>query len=240
MHIAICDDNGADRKQLERLLKRESDKRAMDGDVFYIDSYGNAPALLSNPLQYDAIYIDMCKTPDLSVIDLVHNLQQKGVHVPIILCCSNINYREMNFSFYENILFLDKAIKVADLSETIESILKYKAAAPSLIELRDEKETIYVHEEEILYAVSKRAAVVVTLTDGRNLLLRSELPNLYSQWASHKTFLPPLSNYILNCRHITNIGHLYATMKDGKKFLLKRLAKDCAKEIMAEIQDSTV
>ena len=28
MHIAICDDNVADRKQLERLLKRESDKRA--------------------------------------------------------------------------------------------------------------------------------------------------------------------------------------------------------------------
>ena len=27
MHIAICDDNVADRKQLERLLKRESEKR---------------------------------------------------------------------------------------------------------------------------------------------------------------------------------------------------------------------
>lgn len=26
MHIAVCDDNVADRKQLERLLKRESDK----------------------------------------------------------------------------------------------------------------------------------------------------------------------------------------------------------------------
>ena len=27
MHIAICDDNIADRKHLERLLSRESDKR---------------------------------------------------------------------------------------------------------------------------------------------------------------------------------------------------------------------
>ena len=28
MHVAICDDNVADRRQLERLLKRESDKRS--------------------------------------------------------------------------------------------------------------------------------------------------------------------------------------------------------------------
>ena len=28
MHIAICDDNIVDRKQLERLLERESDKSA--------------------------------------------------------------------------------------------------------------------------------------------------------------------------------------------------------------------
>ena len=30
MHVAICDDNVADRRQLERLLKRESDKRSAD------------------------------------------------------------------------------------------------------------------------------------------------------------------------------------------------------------------
>ena len=34
MHIAICDDNVADRKQLERLLCRESDKRKADTGVF--------------------------------------------------------------------------------------------------------------------------------------------------------------------------------------------------------------
>ena len=50
MHIAICDDNVADRKQLERLLKRESDKRASSTGIIYADSFGNASALLANPI----------------------------------------------------------------------------------------------------------------------------------------------------------------------------------------------
>lgn len=49
MHIAICDDNVADRKQLERLLKRESDKQYGIREPFYIDSYGNAEALMRSP-----------------------------------------------------------------------------------------------------------------------------------------------------------------------------------------------
>ena len=66
MHIAVCDDNVADRKQLERLLKRESDKRAASTGIIYTDSFGNSTSLLSNPMQYDAFYIDMCLTEGIT------------------------------------------------------------------------------------------------------------------------------------------------------------------------------
>ena len=45
-YIAVCDDNMADRKQMERLLGRESDIRLNDTGVLYIDSYGSEDALL--------------------------------------------------------------------------------------------------------------------------------------------------------------------------------------------------
>ena len=45
MHIAICDDNIADRKQLERLLKRESDKRKAKTGLLFADSFGNCRIL---------------------------------------------------------------------------------------------------------------------------------------------------------------------------------------------------
>ena len=71
MHIAVCDDNVADRKQLERLLKRESDKRAASTGIIYTDSFGNSTSLLSNPMQYDAFYIDMCLTEGTTGTDVL-------------------------------------------------------------------------------------------------------------------------------------------------------------------------
>ena len=39
MHLAVCDDNIADRKQMERLLGRESDRRLNTTGVLYVDSF---------------------------------------------------------------------------------------------------------------------------------------------------------------------------------------------------------
>ena len=59
MHIAICDDNIADRKQTERLLGRESDRRAKTDNVLYIDSFGKQESVLVSPMIYDMFFIDM-------------------------------------------------------------------------------------------------------------------------------------------------------------------------------------
>ena len=41
MHLAVCDDHLVDRKQMERLLGRESDRRIHTTGVLYIDSFGS-------------------------------------------------------------------------------------------------------------------------------------------------------------------------------------------------------
>ena len=87
MHIAVCDDNVADRKQLERLLKRESDKRAASTGIIYTDSFGNSTALLSNPMQYDAFYIDMCLTEGTTGTDVVNALTAQGTLTGLIVLC---------------------------------------------------------------------------------------------------------------------------------------------------------
>ena len=63
MHIAVCDDNIADRKQMERLLGRASDRRLHTTGVLYIDSYGNVEAVMRSPMLYDAFFIDMTSGP---------------------------------------------------------------------------------------------------------------------------------------------------------------------------------
>ena len=92
MHIAICDDNIADRKQLERLLGRESDKRKASTGVFYVDSFGDCEALAKNPMPYDLFFIDIT-TGKTDGLDFACELKSAGVTAPIILCSSQIDYR---------------------------------------------------------------------------------------------------------------------------------------------------
>ena len=91
MHIAVCDDNIADRKQTERLLGRASDRRLHTTGVLYIDSYGNVEAVLRSPMLYDAFFIDMTSGP-VNGFQLARKLIDAGVVAPIILCISTIDY----------------------------------------------------------------------------------------------------------------------------------------------------
>lgn len=233
MHIAICDDNVADRKQLERLLKRESDKRALTTGILYTDSFGNAPALLANPMQYDAFYIDMCKTEDITGMDVAIGLTAQGVNAPIIMCCSDINYREQDFP--SNVVFLDKPIKAAELAASIDHALSIKAKAQPLIELREEKETIYVTEPDILYAVEEGRFTVITLMDGRKINIATTAANFFTEIENHPSFLAPSLKTILNCRYIEKFAFRKAVMIDGTVFKIHRDCMEYAKNMYEDL-----
>ena len=228
MHVAVCDDNVADRKQMERLLHRESDKRLKEtGEGLFIDSYGNEKAVLSHPMLYDVFYIDMCKTPGTTGIDVVNNLLSLGVVVPIYMCVSDIDYRTAGLP--GQVKFLNKAIKAAELAASLDDAQQYKDSSTPLIELREEKDTVYVTEEDILYAMQEGRYVDVTLKDGRNVRIRDNILNLFSQWEHYETFFAPTEYVLLNGRYIKSFSLLKLTMIDGRAFRLPFNAKPYAK-----------
>ncbi|MGN1147423.1 MAG: hypothetical protein ACI4TB_03310 [Lachnospiraceae bacterium] len=218
MHIAICDDNVADRKQLERLLKRESDKRAATTEGLYVDSYGHPDSLLKNPMQYDAFFIDICHTEGFSGIDVVHSLTSIGSSSPIILCSSLVPYREQAEGLPERVLFLDKPIKVTELSAIIEEAQKIKDSSVPTIELREDKGTYYVTEPDILYAIEDNRTLIVTLKDGRKVTLGTTATNFFSQVENFPTFFAPNIHAVANGRHIQRIRLCKITMCDGTVF----------------------
>ncbi len=228
MHIAICDDNVADRKQMERLLKREADKRA-SSETLYTDSFGNADALLSNPMQYDLFYIDMCKTEGVTGSGVTNSLLRKGINAPIVMCCSDVNYREEDFP--ENVFFLDKPIKVEELSESIDHALTIRSQAERLIELRDDKVTLYVTEPEIYYAVEDGKYVIVTLSDRRTMRIATGIDNLFQQLEWHPNFISPSKKTIINGRYIFRLAFRKATMMDGAVFKIHKACMEYAQEI---------
>ncbi|MBE5884625.1 MAG: hypothetical protein E7291_09505 [Lachnospiraceae bacterium] len=233
MHIAICDDNVADRKQMERLLKRESDKRMSTTGNIYADSFGNVEALLANPMQYNAFYIDICKTEGVTGTEVANALNKREGNALIVMCCSEINYRLQ--SFPDNVIFLDKPVKAEELSQSIDLALSMMAKAEPLIELRETTDTYYVREAEILYAVEDTIHTVIALADGRHIRIPTSALNFYAQVEKHPVFMVPSEKVVLNCRHISQFGFRKITMSDGTVFKVSGKHITYAKAINKEV-----
>lgn len=218
MHIAICDDNVADRKQLERLLKRESDNLRGQREPFYLDSYGNSQAVMNSPMLYEAFFIDMTSSAKNGyeiALDLVH----AGVTVPIILCISSINYKE--FELPDNCRCLQKPIRTEELEQLLELVFKASDSKIPHIEIRTEKETVYVLEEDIAFVVPAGAHFIqIHLMDGTVLETSGNIEKFYEE-IQHLTRLLPV-NYktIVNIAAVSQTSLLFVRTKNGRKFFL--------------------
>ena len=243
MHIAICDDNIADRKQLERLLDRESDRRKNTSGVFFCDSYGNSEHLSRNPMPYELFFLDMTnEEPD--GLSFAIELRHLGVTAPIALCSSSINYQEALMKLPEqerpaDLLFIDKPIKVADLTAIIDEALHLGSNRASTIELRSDRTTIYAYEDDIAYVTSKNAYLTVHLTDGRDVTMLDTVSNFYSMIKNYKHLVLVSERTIINAAHVQKMSGLKVTRDDGKKLscpLLSRPFLNYAKKNLTESQ----
>ena len=229
MHIAICDDNIADRKQLERLLDRESDRRKNTTGVFFCDSYGNSEHLSRNPMPYELFFLDMTsEKPD--GLSFAIELRHLGVTAPIALCSSSINYQEELNKLPEqerpaDLLFIDKPIKVADLTAIIDEALRLDSNRASTIELRSDRTTIYAYEDDIAYVTSKNAYLTVHLTDGRDVTMLDTVSNFYSMIENYKHLVLVSEHTIINAAHVQKMSGLRVTMNDGKKLFCPLLSR---------------
>lgn len=219
LHIAICDDNVGDRKQLERLLQRESDKRADSTGVIYVDSYGSIYAATRSPMIYDAFFIDMI-SGDITGDKLALRLREMGVSAPIILCVSSIDYRAVFSSLpgedeKNNILFLDKPIKKTELSDLLNHITSLKSQIPSAIELRGETVTRYVKEDDIIYAKTNGNYIDVYLKDGSCINIRSTLENFYSHLEAYTHYHSASLTSMVNIVHVKKASLTRLTLLDG-------------------------
>lgn len=240
MHIAVFDDNIADRKQMERLLKRQSDRYQKEGkEHFYIDSYGNIEALMRFPQLYDIIFIDMCTeenvTPHFKTgYDVAKILFEAGGMKNVVMCSSKHNYREIckDASFYDQLLFIDKPIRVSELENLLTECENRLGNPIPTLELRGETETIYAHEDDIICAKTEGLyKVKVYLTENRTLEIISDIYNLYEQCTIFKAICPVSQNALLNVNHIKSEALMSVTMDNGEVVKLNLTFKGNIKKI---------
>ncbi len=122
MHIAVLDENIADRKQLERLLDRESDRRISTSGNLFVDSFGAAESLFVTPKLYDFFMIDI-EGPGSACVELTKRIRADGIPVPVCILRNESEFEGIE-DIPENVLFLEKPVKVADLTATIDKCLQ--------------------------------------------------------------------------------------------------------------------
>ena len=121
MHIAVLDDNIADRKQIERLLDRESDRRISTTGNLYTDTFGAVDAFLAAPRQYDFFMIDLKGEVSLCV-EIAGKIRDLGIKVPICFFRSTDEFAGIE-NMPANVLFLEKPVKTADLTAVIDEVI---------------------------------------------------------------------------------------------------------------------
>ena len=209
MHLAVCDDNIADRKQTERLLGRQSDRYFKEtGERIWIDSYGNVEAFMQNPQMYQGLFIDM-KGEDCNGFDILKMLLYAGIESPIVMCCSTIDYKvlvEKEGITAPNILFLDKPIKVSEITEIVDKISDLDVASAPSIELRGKDETIYAHGDDIICVKKVRSDLEVHLTGNRMVAVLDDIANFYDQCKIFPQICPVNDNGLVNIDHIKKTG----------------------------------
>lgn len=233
MHIALCDDNVADRKQFERLIGREADRRPDRQGGLFLDSFGSADSLLSNPMQYDVFFLDLCHTRGVTGSDVARALLEKGITAPIVLCCSGIDYRGEAFS--GNVLFMEKPIKADELTASLDHAQVILEQAVPLIEFRVEEKTCYLTEPDILYAIEKGGMVEIHLKDRENLSILDNAKNLFSQLQHFPVFYCPTKKVILNGRYVTRVGRLKVEVSDGSSFRITHDILPYARKIFSDL-----
>ena len=257
MHLAVCDDNIADRKQLERLLGRESDRRLNTTGVLYVDSFGNRDAILTTPMIYDGLFIDMTEDGN-DAVEIAGKLREAGSVLPIVFCCSRIDYRKSP-SLPDNCFFLDKPIHPAELAAMCDRLFAIKKSQVKRYEFRSLTETFYLEEKDIMYAWPVDDQTVrIRLTDGSEKTSVSTLLNFCANLgfdvdSSNRGIVKADIGYIrvspsgllamigcsyaVSLKHVAKIGFFDLTMTDGHKFRIApssrrtlQDAKNAAKE----------
>lgn len=217
MHIAICDDNIADRKHLERLLSRESDKRKGTPNILYVDSYGNEENFFSNPMKYDLFFIDMTSTPDLTV-RIVNKLRNMGIEAPIILYSSKIDYSTIS-EIPDDVVHMKKPyipeplpelLKLGDAHVTghVESILLHCPVEPH---------SIPVHEI-FYYYVTKDNKNFLTMKDGTTQEIGEDVGEMQLLLDPYQEYTRISKSAIVNMRLVTMITPFSIMMQDYKEF----------------------
>lgn len=235
MHIAICDDNVADRKHLERLLSRESDKRAGTPNILYVDSYGDKEHFLRNPLMYDMIFMDMTSTATVAE-EIINQLSYMGLNAPLILYSSKIDYRKFP-NLPKTVVHMTKPYLPEPLPELLKLGDAHVLGDIETLPVPCENGIHYVPKDNIFYCTPFESGCALALKDGTLMYCACDISEIQVLVLPYREFYRASKKLIINMKFVSMITPISVMMQDYKEFFISPLRYSELKKLKEEIDE---
>ncbi|MCR5799127.1 MAG: hypothetical protein K6G69_03540 [Lachnospiraceae bacterium] len=213
MHIALADSNPGDRKQMERLLGRESDRRIQTTGVLYTETFGSNEALLASPIVYDVYFLDI-KDEDSDSFDYATAIRQKSIMSPIVLC-SDVKERLGDRKEPENVIYIDKPVKTDELTALMDRLIaNMEREKVPTVELRNRNESFYIKAPDIVYITGDKYDLAVHMADGSVDHGEGFIENVWREVNGFGIFVPINNKTIVNMSRISRLSGHKCIMSD--------------------------
>ena len=238
MHIAICDDIIADRKQTERLFTREADTRKESIGAIYIDSFGSVSSLLSAPMLYDLFIIDYHQENEDSC-HIATALREAGVVAPIFLCSKDEAQLQQEISSLslDHIYPMLKPFRVKDIQDATDLAHEIIASSRPLIELRGMDETYYLNEDEIMYIRCVDKQVELHRTNSDTDYIVGIFDEVSHSFEENELFIFIGKHYILNAKYIEKVSFSKIVMQNGDTIVVSPFTSSIIKRTLIELRE---
>lgn len=216
MHVAICDDNVADRKHLERLLSRESDKRAGTPNILYIESFGDKDHFLKNPLKYNIVFMDMCHQEGL-VEEIIKRLEEMSFNAPLILYSSKIDYTAIE-KLPEYVVHAKKPYIPDPLPEFLalgdENVLGKVITLP----FHGNDAIQHVPKNSLMYALPEETGYTLYLSDHTSIKVDDNIGTLRKLFDPHEEYQLINNDCFINFKFVSAVTLFTILMQDYREF----------------------
>lgn len=241
MHIAICDDNIADRKQTERMLKRDSDKRKELKEAIYIDSFGNIASLMHSPMTYQLFFIDY-HSENRNAYDIATLLRNAGVLAPIYICGTDLSDIEdrLNNLPLEHLYPIEKPFQANALATAVDLALDVYSSIHPPIEIRGMEETIYMRQEELEYLKCMDRLIELHRANGDVDYIPGVYEEAFHSLENNDLFIFVGKHHILNALYIDEVSINKVNMKNGDTIIVSPFASKTIRKILQELKKNQI
>ena len=225
--VAVCDDEMAQRRQLQFLI--EKNRPGTKIDLF---ESGEDFLKAFRPGLYDLIFMDLLM-PGMGGIDATTKIRNIDSSVPIAFATSSKDYA---MDGYKNrvIRYIMKPFDPTEVGEVL-TLAEQMKGAQGGITIRVNGKDMTFSYEKVCYAEQNAHTLYLHMANGATLQMTGKLDNIEAQ-TPDDMFMRCHKSYLVNIAHVKNIDKdlQVFVMKDGDSVHIRRESLRDAARLLAE------